>query len=90
MALIREACAIGDQALADLTESMLIGRTEREVAQRLEDLLRSHGAEAPAFDTIVAPVPTARAAPPPRGSGAAARGPVTIDFGARTAGTTPT
>jgi Xaa-Pro aminopeptidase len=57
IALIREACAIGDRALAELTESILIGRTERHIAQELERRMTDHGADARAFDTIVASGP---------------------------------
>lgn len=55
--LIREACAIGDRALAELTESILIGRTERHIAQELERRMADHGADGRAFDTIVAAGP---------------------------------
>jgi Xaa-Pro aminopeptidase len=55
--LIREACAIGDRALAELTESILIGRTERHIAQELERRMTDHGADGRAFDTIVASGP---------------------------------
>ena len=57
IALIREACAIGDRALAELTESILIGRTERHIAQELERRMTDHGADGRAFDTIVASGP---------------------------------
>jgi Xaa-Pro aminopeptidase len=55
--LIREACAIADRALAELTESILIGRTERHIAQELERRMTDHGADGRAFDTIVASGP---------------------------------
>ncbi|MBM7772956.1 Xaa-Pro dipeptidase [Actinokineospora baliensis] len=53
---LRQACAIGDAALAELISEGGVrpGRTEREVARDLEDRMRDHGAAAPAFDTIVA------------------------------------
>ncbi|MBW8803606.1 MAG: peptidase M24 family protein [Catenulispora sp. 13_1_20CM_3_70_7] len=57
IALIREACAISDRALAELTESILIGRTERHIAQELERRMTDHGADGRAFDTIVASGP---------------------------------
>ena len=57
IALLREACAMGDRALADLLPTVRPGLTEREVARRLEELMRDHGADAPAFDTIVAAGP---------------------------------
>lgn len=54
--LIARACAIGDAALADLIGegALAPGRTERQVARRLEWLMFEHGAEAVAFETIVA------------------------------------
>src|SRR2546423_15676549 len=57
IALIREACAISDRALAELTESILIGRTERHIAQELERRMTDHGADGRAFDTVVASGP---------------------------------
>ncbi|GAB3127575.1 Xaa-Pro peptidase family protein [Tsukamurella serpentis] len=54
--LLRRACAISDQALAALVEEGAItpGSTERQVARRLENLMYEFGAEAVAFETIVA------------------------------------
>lgn len=56
IALIARACAIGDDALAALIEEggLAPGRTERQVARRLEQLMYERGGEAPAFETIVA------------------------------------
>lgn len=56
IALIARACAIGDAALRDLIAegALTPGRTERQVARRLEWLMFEHGAEAVAFETIVA------------------------------------
>lgn len=56
IALIARACAIGDAALRDLIAegALAPGRTERQVARRLEWLMFEHGAEAVAFETIVA------------------------------------
>jgi len=57
LALLREACAIGDRALAELLPWLRPGRTEREVGRRLEDLMLDHGGDGRAFDTIVATGP---------------------------------
>jgi Xaa-Pro aminopeptidase len=54
---LREACAIGDQALAEVAEGLVMGRTERHVALELERRMIDHGAEATAFPTIVASGP---------------------------------
>ncbi|MGB3302247.1 M24 family metallopeptidase [Gordonia sp. (in: high G+C Gram-positive bacteria)] len=53
---ITSACAIGDQALASLIDRGIIapGRTEREVARHLEWEMYALGADAIAFETIVA------------------------------------
>ena len=54
LALIARACAISDLALNELWGSVAVGRTERELAHELEHRMHVHGAEAPAFATIVA------------------------------------
>lgn len=54
LALLREACAVGDRALAELLGWLRVGQTEREVMRRLESLMFDHGAEALSFDSIVA------------------------------------
>ncbi|MHA6782523.1 M24 family metallopeptidase [Pseudonocardia saturnea] len=53
---LRAACAAADAALADLLAAggVAPGRTERDVALDLEDRMRGHGAQGPAFETIVA------------------------------------
>ncbi|MEV0027429.1 Xaa-Pro peptidase family protein [Nocardia sp. NPDC050793] len=53
---LRKACAAGDAGLATLLErgGLRPGRTEREVARDLEWAMYEHGAEAVAFETIVA------------------------------------
>ncbi|MBB3039929.1 Xaa-Pro aminopeptidase [Hoyosella altamirensis] len=55
-ALLRRACAIGDSALAELiaSGSLRPGRTELDVARELESLMFDAGADAVAFETIVA------------------------------------
>lgn len=59
IALLREACAIADRALADLIAAggLRAGRTEREVGRDLDSRMLDHGAYAPSFETIVAAGP---------------------------------
>ncbi len=54
IALLREACAIGDRALTELTATIAPGRTERAIARELESRLLDHGASGLSFETIVA------------------------------------
>ncbi|EST39542.1 hypothetical protein N566_01305 [Streptomycetaceae bacterium MP113-05] len=54
IAALRIAAEITDQALGELLESILVGRTERHLALELERRLIDHGAEGPAFATSVA------------------------------------
>jgi Xaa-Pro aminopeptidase len=56
---LRIAAEISDQALGELLESILVGRTERHLALELERRLIDHGAEGPAFPTSVATGPNA-------------------------------
>lgn len=53
IAQLRIAAEITDQALGELLESILVGRTERHLALELERRLIDHGAEGPAFATTV-------------------------------------
>jgi Xaa-Pro aminopeptidase len=55
--LLAHAAEIADAAFADLLEEPWIGRTERELAWRLEQHLHERGAEQPAFPSIVAAGP---------------------------------
>lgn len=87
IALVRAACGVGDRALADLLPEVRAGRTERQVAARLEALLREHGGDGPAFETIVAggehsAIPHHRPTDRPLRRGDLLK----IDFGARLAG----
>jgi Xaa-Pro aminopeptidase len=54
--LLRQACAIADQALAELAAEGALrpGRTELEVGRELDARMLRLGAEAPSFETIVA------------------------------------
>ena len=84
LAHLREACAIGDRALAEILPAVRLGRTERDIARELENRMFEHGAEAPAFDTIVAT--GANSAVPhhrPTDRKIAAGDLLKIDFGAR-------
>ena len=51
---IRRACQATDRAYAALAQERFTGRTERELAWTMEQLLREHGGEGIAFDTLVA------------------------------------
>ena len=51
---IRRAAAITDTVYERIAEERLIGRTERELAWRMEQLFREHGADELAFPVIVA------------------------------------
>ncbi|SES81375.1 M24 family metallopeptidase [Nonomuraea wenchangensis] len=52
--LLRTACAITDQAFADVSARVVPGMTERELARLLENRMTELGADKPAFDSIVA------------------------------------
>jgi len=85
--LIRTACAITDQAFADVVRTIRPGVTEREIARRLECRMLELGADRPAFDSIVAAGPNG-AIPhhSPTDRPVAAGELVTMDFGALHAG----
>ena len=53
---LRRACAVADQALAELAAEGALrpGRTELEVGRELDGRMLTLGAEAPSFETIVA------------------------------------
>ena len=54
---IRAACAIADDALAELLPTLYAAPTEREFALRLEFAMRERGASGVSFDAIVASGP---------------------------------
>jgi Xaa-Pro aminopeptidase len=54
VAAIRRACAVSDTVYEALTREPLVGRTEADVARRIERTFRDHGAERLSFDSIVA------------------------------------
>jgi Xaa-Pro aminopeptidase len=62
IAALRIAAEIADQALGELLESILVGRTERHLALELERRLVDHGADGPAFPTHVGTGPHSGAA----------------------------
>ncbi|MGH3321373.1 MAG: M24 family metallopeptidase [Streptosporangiaceae bacterium] len=54
---LRAACQITDRAFRHVMSTMKAGVTEREIARALEERFLEHGAEGPAFSTIVASGP---------------------------------
>lgn len=84
LALMTRAMAIADHAFAVVSPTIEVGETEESVAWRMEWAMREAGAEALAFDTIVASGPNAAKPhhhPTDRRIGAGE--PVVMDFGAR-------
>lgn len=84
LALIARAVSIADEALRQVAPTIQEGETERAVAWRLEKAMRELGAEALAFETIVASGPNGalphhRPSDRPIGKGET----IVIDFGAR-------
>ena len=55
---IRRAAHAADAALEALVRETWVGRTERELAWRLEELMHAHGAQGVSFETIVGSGPT--------------------------------
>ncbi len=58
LATIREAARITDEVYAEFAEETFVGRTERDLAWRMEQLFHVHGAHALAFELIVGSGPT--------------------------------
>jgi Xaa-Pro aminopeptidase len=54
---VRRAAAVTSEAYARFAEETFVGRTERELAWRMDELFHELGAEGPAFETIVAAGP---------------------------------
>lgn len=87
MGKIRRAVALGDAAMAHIREFIKPGVTEKEVAWELEVHMRTHGAEAVAFDIIVASGPNGAMAHATISDRAIGVGePIVIDIGARVHG----
>jgi Xaa-Pro aminopeptidase len=83
----RRAGEITSEAYARFAEERFVGRTERDLAWRLDELFHELGAHAPAFETIVASGPNGarpHARPTDREIGAGET--VVIDAGAMVAG----
>ena len=59
LALIRHACSIADRVYERLADETFSGRTERDVAWTIQQLCHEEGAEAVAFDFVVASGPNA-------------------------------
>ncbi len=57
VAKLQRACKIADRGLEALTAETWVGRSERELAWRLRELLHAHGADELSFDSIVASGP---------------------------------
>ncbi|HLF25857.1 MAG TPA: Xaa-Pro peptidase family protein [Anaerolineae bacterium] len=87
LALIRKAVALTDAGFDFVCGLLKPGLTEAEVAWQLEVYLRTHGAEALAFETIVASGPNGAMVHHRAGPRALQPGePIVIDFGAMTDG----
>lgn len=54
IALMEDAAHIADQALQAVVSDGLVGKTEKQVRNQLEYLMRTSGADGPSFSTIVA------------------------------------
>ncbi len=84
---VAAACAVADRALAALLPEIRAGVTERELALRLEWLLRTGGAEAVAFDPTCLAGPQAALPHGSPGDLPVREGAVLLfDFGAQVAG----
>ncbi|HET7759284.1 MAG TPA: Xaa-Pro peptidase family protein [Gaiellaceae bacterium] len=84
---LRRAGEITSRAYERFAEERFVGRTERELAWRLDDLFREFGADAPSFETIVASGPnSARPHARPTDRKVQAGETVVIDAGAQVDG----
>jgi Xaa-Pro aminopeptidase len=87
MAITQKAVRCAETAFRQLTEWMRPGMTESAVARKLEDLMRSAGAEGPSFPIIVAAGPnSAKPHAVPEKRPIEAGEPVLLDWGARVDG----
>jgi Xaa-Pro aminopeptidase len=87
LAAIRKAVAVTDAGFDYLCGILKPGLVEREAAWELESYLRTHGADALAFESIVAAGPNAAMPHHRSGERAIQRGePIVIDFGVRVDG----
>jgi Xaa-Pro aminopeptidase len=83
---IRAACAVADRALATLLPEIRPGITERDLAMRLEWLMRTGGAEALAFDVACLAGPEAALPHGSPGDREVGNGVLLFDFGAQVVG----
>jgi Xaa-Pro aminopeptidase len=85
--LVAAACSISVHALADVLQGGLAGRSEREIARDVESRMLRAGADALAFETIVASGPNGSVPHHSPSDRVVQRGDlVTIDFGAMVGG----
>jgi Xaa-Pro aminopeptidase len=81
---IRKAALAAERAFEALTAETWIGRTEREIAWRLRQLLHAHGVDHLSFDTVVAAGPNgSKPHSEPGDDLIETRSLVTVDWGAR-------
>jgi Xaa-Pro aminopeptidase len=84
---IRRAARVADRAFEALTAETFVGRTERELAWRLEELIHAHGGDDISFKPIVASGPNgARPHADPEERLVETRTLVVVDFGAKVDG----
>lgn len=87
VAALRRACEVSVESITALWSGPLEGRSEREIALRLEHLMREHGADDRAFETIVAGGPNSAIPHHQPGNRILAAGDLLkIDFGAKVDG----
>lgn len=83
IARIRKAGIMASKAAGDIPDILEIGMTEKSAAAEVDYLLRSYGADGPAFETIVAFGPAAALPHHRPGNGRLRKGSVALfDFGA--------
>jgi Xaa-Pro aminopeptidase len=84
---IRRATRVAERAFEALTAETFVGRTEKELAWRLKELMHAHGADDVSFDPIVASGPNgARPHADPQDWLVETRTLVVVDFGAKVGG----
>ena len=82
--VVRRAATVTSEAYARFAEETFVGRTERDLAWRMDELFHELGAEGPAFETIVAAGPnSARPHSRPSDREVGPRETVVVDSGAR-------
>ncbi len=87
IATLRRAVALADAAIADALAKLRPGMMERDVAWMIESYFRTHGAEGPSFDTIVACGPNGARPHAHAGDTLITPGePIVIDMGAQLEG----